>query len=311
MLKQFHVLSGFDYRRCAVLEACGLRFHRRFADLAARQPWACGALCHQAAAFARLAEALGQGSDGLWLVAEAQAELLPLEAMLSTRPELSCGLLRSFPVFDLLARMDGIVIQRPLPKEIRKTPNQPPPPTLAKLCDLIASPPQQRLTQQGALALYFLLRSVGALLDHFQVTWWMSSGGLLGTLRNQGLLLQDCDVDIALWRPHIAPLVSPSFKAALAAAGIAMFHMPIYFQYRFCLQHVPAAADARASHGLACHLPYVDAHLADHAEPTLWRYIHRTELVYAQSFALSGRLRDLFFFLPKTLKDVQKSYENS
>ena len=288
MLKQFHVLSGFDYRRCAVLSACGLRFHRRFADLAARQPWACGALCHQAAAFARLAEA--SQSSGEWLVEEAQAELLPLEALFSSAEsvELSCGLLKSFPTFELLARMDGIVLSRPLPKEMEVTPNQPPPPTLAKLCDLVVSPPQQRLTSQGALALYSLLSSVAALLDHFEVTWWMSSGGLLGTLRNGGQLLQDCDVDIALWRPHIAPLLSPSFKAALYAQGIAIYHMPIYFQYRFCFLHVPAAADSRASHGLACHLPYVDAHLADRKDKEKWHYIHRTELVYAQSFALSG-----------------------
>ena len=52
---------------------------------------------------------------------------------------------------------------------------------------------------------------------------------------------------------------------------------------------VPAAADPRSVQGgLACHLPYVDAHLADVAEEGRWHYIHRTDLQYAHSFPLKG-----------------------
>ncbi|CAJ1432550.1 unnamed protein product [Effrenium voratum] len=120
----------------------------------------------------------------------------------------------------------------------------------------------------------------------------MSSGALLGTIRNAGMLPQDCDVDIALWRPDAHRLISPAFKAALAAAGVISYHMPIYFQYRFCLAQAPAAADTRSVHGgLACYLPYIDAHLAD-VMPTSngqeWHYIHRTDLQYAHSFPLQG-----------------------
>lgn len=57
----------------------------------------------------------------------------------------------------------------------------------------------------------------------------------------------------------------------------------------FCLVQVPAAADFRSVQGgLACHLPYVDAHLADVAEEGKWHYIHRTDLQYAHSFPLKG-----------------------
>ena len=56
---------------------------------------------------------------------------------------------------------------------------------------------------------------------------------------------------------------------------------------------VPFAADPRSVQGgLACHLPYVDAHLADVApdegREARWHYIHRTDLQYAQSFPLKG-----------------------
>ena len=56
---------------------------------------------------------------------------------------------------------------------------------------------------------------------------------------------------------------------------------------------VPLAADPRSVQGgLACHLPYVDAHLADVApdegREARWHYIHRTDLQYAQSFPLTG-----------------------
>ena len=61
----------------------------------------------------------------------------------------------------------------------------------------------------------------------------------------------------------------------------------------FCLVQVPFAADSRSVQGgLACHLPYVDAHLADVAGEGRWHYIHRTDLQYAHSFPLEGGDRD-------------------
>ncbi|CAK9071679.1 unnamed protein product [Durusdinium trenchii] len=346
--KQYHVLTGFDYRDCALRflgrrgpAVCSSRPtgarptgvanawpHREFATLAMRQPWACGVLCHFAVAFAQLAEAYVQhtvhkhskrikpklSQDQVRLIKAAQTEILLSEAIFEaedmTHPEqvqVTCSLVRAFPIFFLLSKLSGVDTQfsqigsLEVQKDdsVSRIPNQPPPPTLAKLCDRLDSgvPSQmsQRLTVAGSHLIYGLLHAVGSLLDFFGVKWWMSSGALLGTLRNGGLLPQDCDVDIALWRPDSHHLVSPSFKAALAAAGILAYHMPIYFQYRFCMVQVPAAADVRSVQGgLACHLPYIDAHLADVAfngNEASWHYIHRTDLQYAQSFPLKGILK--------------------
>ena len=302
--------------------------HRQFANLATRQPWACGVLCHFAAAFAHLAEANLQttsrscrkgarpfalSEDQVWLIKSAQEEILQAEAIFwaeepSHQVQLTCSLVEVFPIFILLSRLAGFATpyshllsmtekDDSVEDGELRTPNQPPPPTLAKLCDKLNGwPPTQRLTSQGSFVVYSLLHALGSLLDHFQVRWWMSSGALLGTCRNAGMLPQDCDVDIALWRPDAHILVKPAFKAALAAAGIVSYHMPIYFQYRFCLVQVPAAADVRSVQGgLACHLPYIDAHLADVAQRNAfgesWHYIHRTDLQYAYSFPLEGVLK--------------------
>ena len=264
--------------------------------------------CHQAAAFARLAEALFEAersdsaADVAELVRTAQAEVLQVEVVYNEQSELqvrlSCSLAQDFPVWLLLAQLAGLphsvsrVLGQGTPSVFR-VPNQPPPPTLAKLCDKLEHwPPAQRLTPEGARAVYFLVQAVGGLLDEFGIRWWMSSGALLGTIRNAGMLPQDCDVDIALWRPDAHRLISPAFKAALAAAGVISYHMPIYFQYRFCLAQAPAAADTRSVHGgLACYLPYIDAHLADvmpNSNGQEWHYIHRTDLQYAHSFPLQG-----------------------
>ncbi|CAE8593940.1 unnamed protein product [Polarella glacialis] len=356
VFKQYHVLTGFDYRQCVDRfvgfrsgdspKACrgpntggrasrqsrraprrgALWPHRQFATLAARQPWACGAACRQASAFAHVAQAvLLQGGEptgslalgarrGSWALSEDQEQLLEVaqaELLLSEptywsangvlQVQQSCSLARAFPVWLLLARLAGIRatelvregaehIQRELP-----LPTQPPPSRLAAFCDMIDTwPPTQRLTAQGALATYFLVKTVGGLLDTFGVRWWASAGALLGAVRNGGILPQDCDVDIAIWRPDAHQLVKPAFRAALAAAGVVSYHMPIYFQFRFCLAQVPAAADRRSvDGGLACYLPYVDGHLADVVphEPDRWHYIHRTDLQYAHSFPLSGIFR--------------------
>ena len=173
---------------------------------------------------------------------DAQAQILLADDIFYTllgpqQVQVTCSLTRSFPIFSSLARLAGIPMSDPgatatIPP-LLKVPNQPPPPTLAKLCDLIDGwPPVQRLTAQGAVAVYSMVHSLGTLLDEFQVKWWMSSGALLGTLRNGGMLPQDCDVDIAIWRPDAHEMLSPKFQAALAAAGLVSFHMPIYFQYR-------------------------------------------------------------------------------
>lgn len=184
------------------------------------------------------------------LVEDAQAQILLADGIFYTllgpqQVQLTCSLTRSFPISSLLARLAGIPMSlgdsNSNPRDetatnpTLKVPNQPPPPTLAKLCDLIDQwPPLQRLTAQGAMAVYSMLQSLGSLLDEFQIKWWMSSGALLGTLRNGGMLPQDCDVDIAIWRPDAHEMLSPKFQAALAAAGLVSFHMPIYFQYRCC-----------------------------------------------------------------------------
>lgn len=318
IFKQFHVLTAVDYRSCTKGRRCQRWLHRRFVELALRQPFACGVVCRYAAAFAYLAQALTENrgrrrwlrkwsEDQEKLVEDAQAQILLADGIFYTllgpqQVQLTCSLTRSFPIFSLLARLSGIPMSlgdsNSNPRDeaatnpTLKLPNQPPPPTLAKLCDLIDQwPPLQRLTAQGAVAVYSMLQSLGSLLDEFQIKWWMSSGALLGTLRNGGMLPQDCDVDIAIWRPDAHEMLSPKFQAALAAAGLVSFHMPIYFQYRFCLVQVPAAADPRSVQGgLACHLPYVDAHLADVAEEGRWHYIHRTDLQYAHSFPLKGIL---------------------
>ena len=131
--------------------------------------------------------------------------------------------------------------------------------------------------------------------------WWYLATGLSDlhylcvmhatVLATALCLCQDCDVDIAVWRPDAHHMVRIPFRTALMAAGIAMYHMPIYLQYRFCLLQIPAAADLRSvDGGLACHLPYIDAHLADRSSAQDWHYIHRTELRYAQSFPLGGLL---------------------
>ena len=44
--------------------------------------------------------------------------------------------------------------------------------------DQVQWPPVQRLTAQGALVVYFLVETVGRLLDEFGVRWWMSSGAI-------------------------------------------------------------------------------------------------------------------------------------
>ena len=180
---------------------------------------------------------------------DAQAQILLADGIFYTQlgpqqVQLTCSLTGSFPIFSLLARLAGIPMSlgdsedlgaETARSPLLKVPNQPPPPTLAKLCDLIDQwPPLQRLTAQGAVAVYSMVQSLGSLLDEFQVKWWMSSGALLGTLRNGGMLPQDCDVDIAIWRPDAHEMLSPKFQAALAAAGLVSFHMPIYFQYRCC-----------------------------------------------------------------------------
>lgn len=331
IFKQFHVLTNFDYRACVwrflgdatnAPNACrgrGMAWpHRQWTELVLRQNWACGVVCRFATAFAYLAEALlakkrfnvGFSEDQEKLIQNAQAQILLAEAIFGKelapqQVQLTCSLTGAFPIFLMLARLAG------LPTSIKnrafgstesspgslQIPNQPPPPTLAKLCDKIDRwPPEQRLTEQGAVAMYSLVQTLGALLDEFGVKWWMSAGALLGTVRNGGMLPQDCDVDIALWRPDASQMLSPSFKAALAAAGIVSFHMPIYFQYRFCWIQIPAAADIRSMDGgLACYLPYVDGHLADIAPGPIadqWHYIHRTDLQYAHSFPLRGILGD-------------------
>lgn len=181
------------------------------------------------------------------------------------------------------------VVQAPVALQM---PNGAPPPLLAQQCDRLESwPPAQRLTAEGSLTVYYLVKTVGSLLDAFGVKWWASAGALLGAVRNGGLLPQDCDVDFAIWRPDASQLVRPAFRAALAAAGIASYQVPIYFQFRFCLSQVPALADHRSvDAGLTCYLPYIDGHLVDrspHAADS-WYYIHRTDLQYARSHPLSG-----------------------
>merc|ERR1712032_1558625 len=101
----------------------------------------------------------------------------------------------------------------------------------------------------GALVAYNLVHGVGRLLDKFQVRWWAAHATLLGTLRNGGLLPQECDVDIALWRPDSHWLVRPEFRAAVAAAGIAIMQAPSYMVFRFCMAYVPPEGDSRSVDG--------------------------------------------------------------
>lgn len=57
---------------------------------------------------------------------------------------------------------------------------------------------------------------------------------------------------------------------------------------RFFSHPSPPAA-FKVHGGLACLLPFVDAHLADVASSGVeWNYIHRTELQYAKNFPLRG-----------------------
>ena len=58
IFKQFHVLTAVDYRSCTKGRRCQRWLHRRFVELALRQPFACGVVCRYAAAFAYLAQAL-------------------------------------------------------------------------------------------------------------------------------------------------------------------------------------------------------------------------------------------------------------
>lgn len=125
-------------------------------------------------------------------------------------------------------------------------------------------PPTQRLTASGALLAYQLLHVVGSLFDAFQVRWWAAHATLLGALRNGGLLHQECDVDLALWRPDSHWLVRPAFKQALAAKSVTIVFLPRYFVFRFCALHEAMEADTRSLDGrLSCRYPYVDAHLTD------------------------------------------------
>lgn len=91
----------------------------------------------------------------------------------------SCSLSRAYPVWALLAwlglgtlsKLEGrLPVDSSMPQ---RSPNQPPPPTLAKLCDRVQWPLAQSLTAQGTLAVYFLVKTVGGLLDEFGVKWWM------------------------------------------------------------------------------------------------------------------------------------------
>eukprot|EP00927_Polykrikos_kofoidii_P049620 TRINITY_DN43659_c0_g1_i1.p1 TRINITY_DN43659_c0_g1~~TRINITY_DN43659_c0_g1_i1.p1 ORF type:complete len:795 (-),score=121.44 TRINITY_DN43659_c0_g1_i1:158-2542(-) len=162
---------------------------------------------------------------------------------------------------------------------------------LAYFCDSVSGwPPLQRLTSAGALAIYSLIHAVGGILDAFGVRWWASAGSLLGAVRNGGMMPQDCDVDIAIWRADAHQLTRPEFRGALAAAGVASYQMPMYLEFRFCLAQVPAMGERRSVDGqLSCVEPYIDGHLADVShDPHRWHYIHQTDLQYAHTFPLAG-----------------------
>lgn len=301
--------------------------HWQLGILATRQPWACGLVCRQASSFSLVAQALllqGIGKSGRrrvhqqddfqHLLRAAHAEILAMEPAFWVSSDQSeglqvkqtCSLARTFPVYAILSQFAGIGVspskiawprgaQDGQDRKVMKKTTQPPPLDLAYGCDDVSGwPPVQRLKREGAMVIYNLIHALGVILDAFGVRWWASAGSLLGAVRNGGLMLQDCDVDIAIWRPDAHYLVETRFRAALAAAGIMMYQLPIYLEFRFCLTQVPAAAEHRSPDGsLSCLMPYVDGHLADAVRGRVgrWHYIHQTELKYAHNFPMEGLFR--------------------
>ncbi|CAE8582301.1 unnamed protein product, partial [Polarella glacialis] len=235
----------------------------------------------------------------------AQAELVALEILFkqagSDQVLSFCSLAQEFPIWLVLARASCVDVR--LPEQLLPNASALPAAAhevqLSMGCDAYMAgdsyvsgwPPQQRLSAAGSLAAYSLLASVGSILDTFGVRWWAAHATLLGALRNGGLLPQECDVDIALWRPDAHWLTRPQLRSALASAGIAMFNLPLYFVLRFCPVHVPPEADSRSVDGrVACQPPYIDAHLADVVphQADRWDYIYRSDTRYGHSFPLAG-----------------------
>lgn len=306
--------------------------HRRFAALAAAQSSWCDASCRFGVAFAHIADALllrakaGRlrpsrshlSQDERMLLREAQKEVEATQYLFrGAREPMAnfCSLLHVFPIYSLMPRI--VCIPAPSVRELpgfskgsaSNVSTLPPDMSAsdAKAQELFGCqektsgdsyatgwPPQQKLTSAGALVAYTLTHAIGGLFDAFGVRWWAAHATLLGALRNGGLLPQECDVDIALWRPDVSKLLAQSFRTALTAAGIAMFQMPNYFVFRFCMSHVTAEADVRSVDGwLSCRAPYIDGHLADLAPgDDRWHYIHRTDTRYAMSFPLRGLFCD-------------------
>merc|ERR1711957_563046 len=94
-------------------------------------------------------------------------------------------------------------------------------------------------------------------------------------------------------RSDAGVLIRPSFRSALVAAGVALYHLPIYFKWRFCLVQIPASADRKSvDGGLACLLPYLDVHLVDivPGDFSRWNYIHKTDLQYFKTYPTAGVL---------------------
>lgn len=306
--------------------------HKRFAALATSQPSLCDGVCRFGVAFAHIADALllrasadqprrrrsDLSQDERMLLREAQKEVEATQYLFrGAREPMSdfCSLLHVFPIYSLMPRIVGVPAPtvRELPavsKSLARNASTLPPDMTAsdaKAQELFGCqektsgdsyatgwPPQQKLTSAGSLVAYTITHAVGSIFDAFGVRWWAAHATLLGALRNGGLLPQECDVDIALWRPDVSKILAPAFRTALAAVGIAMYNMPNYFVFRFCMSHVTAEADVRSVDAwLSCRAPYIDGHLADLAPgDDRWHYIHRTDTRYAMSFPLRGLLCD-------------------
>jgi len=81
---------------------------------------------------------------------------------------------------------------------------------------------QRRVDAQTAGKLYALMMEVDDFLRHHQLTYWATSGTLLGAIRHQGLIPWDDDLDICMYAHEIPQLLSLQDELAQRGLAIAM-----------------------------------------------------------------------------------------
>jgi len=81
---------------------------------------------------------------------------------------------------------------------------------------------QRRIDAQTAGKLYALMMEVDDFLRHHHLTYWATSGTLLGAIRHQGLIPWDDDLDICMYAHEIPHLLSLQDELAQRGLAIAM-----------------------------------------------------------------------------------------